>query len=464
MELDNTKKLYVALLDDILDIFMDQFMENNKKTKSGIEIVISKGISYKVELLKKLLIDVKSRLNEEILKNMKGFFLSAKNIDKGKLDFISKKDELSLMAYFYCLIDTFNYLVRKKKQALFQLNEVKYKNFHLLVEKKGLEKKLKGTLNQFYEEIEETEREDKDKDKNLDITITILEDAKKRNFENIINIDDKDDKDDKELELNLKGKNVIQNRLRKEIDSKKDEDKDKNINYFNINDNNNISDGETTENTIENDNVLEALNSMEIDPKLKVIFSLIMDKNKKLENEFKKLENELKKVNDKINQEEKNRKNENLELQNYCRKLEDNLDELWNYFNLISNGRDITKSIVFFLYDYLGLKEENKNDKKLSEIIELLKNGKFDKNKITVDKDKLEKFLYLNLFLNKFYNKIVHRDAKVENNTTESGKIKIVGKYEFGEYFKNLALFLNKTIKEKGIQKIIYKKIENYEK
>ena len=133
MELDNTKKLYVALLDDILDIFMDQFMENNKKTKSGIEIVISKGISYKVELLKKLLIDVKSRLNEEILKNMKGFFLSAKNIDKGKLDFISKKDELSLMAYFYCLIDTFNYLVRKKKQALFQLNEVKYKNFHLLV-------------------------------------------------------------------------------------------------------------------------------------------------------------------------------------------------------------------------------------------------------------------------------------------------------------------------------------------
>jgi hypothetical protein len=42
--------------------------------------------------------------------------------------------------------------------------------------------------------------------------------------------------------------------------------------------------------------------------------------------------------------------------------------------------------------------------------------------------------------------------------------LKIAGKYEFGEYFKNLALFINKTIKEKGIQKIIYKKIENYEK
>ena len=129
MELDNTKKLYVALLDDILDIFMDQFMENNKKTKSGIEIVISKGISYKVELLKKLLIDVKSRLNEEILKNMKGFFLSAKNIDKGKLDFISKKDELSLMAYFYCLIDTFNYLVRKKNKLYFSLMKLNTRIF-----------------------------------------------------------------------------------------------------------------------------------------------------------------------------------------------------------------------------------------------------------------------------------------------------------------------------------------------
>jgi len=136
------------------------------------------------------------------------------------------------------------------------------------------------------------------------------------------------------------------------------------------------------------------------------------------------------------------------------------IDELWNYFNLISNGRDITKSIVFYLYEHLGLSGEYKNHQKLSQIISELKNGKIINSEISVDK--LQKFLYLNYFMNKFYNKIVHREAK--DALTESGKIKILGKYEFSEYFQNLIFFLNKTIKDKGIQAIINKTIVDYQK
>ena len=92
----------------------------------------------------------------------------------------------------------------------------------------------------------------------------------------------------------------------------------------------------------------------------------------------------------------------------------------------------------------------------------MLNNQKNINKEIIVETDKLEKFLYLNYFLCKFYNKIVLRDAK--NPIAESGKIKILGKYEFSEYFQNLIIFLNKIIKNKGVQTIINQTIVDYKK
>ena len=101
-----------------------------------------------------------------------------------------------------------------------------------------------------------------------------------------------------------------------------------------------LSEGETTENTsIEKENLTSLHISIEMDPKL----NLLLSKIQKLEESNKKLEEGNKKS---------ERETESLKVKD----SEGDIDELWNYFNLISNGQDITKSIVFIymiISDYL---------------------------------------------------------------------------------------------------------------
>ena len=121
ISLDYVLKLYSAILDDIINIFAEQFMENI--SKSIFQDVIKKGIKFKINLLNALMKDVKIRLNTESLDHINSFFDSVLNANNGKYDDISRKDEISIIIYCYCLIDTFNYLVRKKSQELFKLKE-----------------------------------------------------------------------------------------------------------------------------------------------------------------------------------------------------------------------------------------------------------------------------------------------------------------------------------------------------
>ena len=46
--------------------------------------------------------------------------------------------------------------------------------------------------------------------------------------------------------------------------------------------------------------------------------------------------------------------------------------------------------------------------------------------------------------------------------TSENNSIKFISKYDFSTYFDNLILFTKKTMKDKGIQHIIKKTIEDY--
>ena len=310
------------------------------------------------------------------------------------------------------------------------------------IKDRGLEKNFETIIINFSREIKEMQ------DKDIDISITILKAAKKRNFKNYII-----DYEQSQIKSNIKENET--NNLKDEIKNEKANKSNNDNANANVKAGDDLSEGETTETTItENENLTNLLNSLEIDPKLNLLLSKILEKNSKLEERNVKLEE----INLKFDQEIRDLKNKDSELEKKCEDLKMDIDELWNYFNLISNGKDITKSIVFYLYEHLGLAGEYKNNKKLSQIIGELKNGKNISDEISVDK--LEKFLYLNYFMNKFYNKIVHREAKT--SLTESANIKILGKYEFGEYFQNLIFFLNKTIKDKGIQTIINQTIVEY--
>ena len=431
--LDYALRLYNAMLNDMINIFADQFMEN--VSKATFENVIGWGVELKLELLKALMKDVEVRLNQECLENINSFFNSVTNANLQKYDDISNKDDVSIIIYCYCLIDTFNYLVRKKSQKLFQLNEEKYKHLEKFIKDRGLEKNVKVILTDFSKEIKEKQ------DKNIDISISIIKAAKETNFKNYL-----------ELTQNKIKCNIID-----EINNEKE--KKTNKDNTNVKTSDDLSEGETTENTIaENENLTNLLNSIEIDPKLNLLLTKILESNKKLEDSNKKLEENNKEFEKEI----KHLKDKDSELENKYEILKEDMNELWNYFNLICNGRDITKSIVFYLYDHLGLSGEYNNQNKLSQIIDLLNDRKNENNKMTIECDKLKKFLHLNYFLSKFYNKIVHRDVK--DAITESSNIKILGKYQFKEYFQNLKLFLSKTIKDKGIQAIINQTISDYKK
>ena len=86
-----------------------------------------------------------------------------------------------------------------------------------------------------------------------------------------------------------------------------------------------------------------------------------------------------------------------------------------------------------------------KKDLKLSRIIIEIQSGKITKKKINIDQDILQKFLYLDYFFNKFFNKIVHRDGNAEvNDSFENNSIKFISKQDFSTYFDNLILFTKK--------------------
>ena len=151
------------------------------------------------------------------------------------------------------------------------------------------------------------------------------------------------------------------------------------------------------------------------------------------------------------------------DLENQCKELMDNQIVFWGYLNLITNGRDIEKSIVHYLYIYLKFKpkEEEPNYLHLSKIIEALNKDNYDKDKITIEKDKLVKFLYLDFFLSRLFNKIVHRGIKF-NSKEANNKLKLIPKYTFKEKFDNLIFFINRTIKENEIQEAIKQTINDY--
>ena len=176
------------------------------------------------------------------------------------------------------------------------------------------------------------------------------------------------------------------------------------------------------------------------------------DKISVLEKENKNQEIMIKSLNDKV-----------YNLEEECQELSDNQIVFWGYLNLLSNGRDLSKSIVYYLYKFLNFanKEEDKNYKQLSRILKALNNENYDKEKINIDKDKLIKFLHLDFFLSRLFNNILHREIKFKSNEANK-KLKLIPGYTFDDKFNNLILFINSTIKDPQIQEAIKQNIEDY--
>ena len=201
-----------------------------------------------------------------------------------------------------------------------------------------------------------------------------------------------------------------------------------------------------------------------ISDNIKDAFNLLLDFQTKQEEKNKQLEDTIKSM--KIEKIEQDKKIENLEIQNNI--LMDNQKKMWNYLNLLANGRDMIKSIIFYLYEYFGLNRqgvEKETFVQLTEIYAKLKANEFDSKLNNFNKETLLHFLELLLFNKNFLNKVLHRQfaiVDIKNEKNDESNLKLRAEYSFNSFFENLEFFVENTIKENDIQKLIDQAYKEY--
>ena len=197
-----------------------------------------------------------------------------------------------------------------------------------------------------------------------------------------------------------------------------------------------------------------------ISDNIKDAFNLLidlLDLQTKQEEKIKQLEDTIKSM--KIEKIEQDKKIENLM---------DNQKKMWNYLNLLANGRDMKKSIIFYLYEYFGLnRKEVEKDTfvQLTEICAKLKTNEFDSKLNNINKETLLHFLELLLFNKNFLNKVLHRQfaiVDIKNEKNDESDLGLRAEYSFNSFFENLVFFTEKTIKENDIQKLIDQAYKEY--
>ena len=462
------------------------------------------NINLRAELFEELCEYYKTIISPKYLELFKLSIKSFKSlINELKFDEISDRNAISLIVYFYCLIAYFKYALTKNVKPIKNLQKGIFKHIIGVIKRDPLleEEAIIGVINDFLNEKWKIKKKSMNKiiysilcsAKNKDFKPNYDQYMEKKNDKNQIKnlINDNNDneiksnkieaKNNKKMEDSAASKETLNNRNKEKEESKinsglnieKLEDKnkpetiesiEKNItnkqsvkNIENRDNNINMS-SISTENDIKietNDDeiVLNLITSTQADPKLKQVLMMLYNQYKNVKNkrneQGKKIENLELEVN--------NLKDENKEIIN-------NHIALWNSFQFISNDRDIWKSIVFYFYQYLGLKDNGSNTyTKLSSILKALKDKELKEKTIiiNVDVNKLSQFFYLEFFLNKLLNKILYRNIKY-SSPESNRKAKLIPTYSFEKAFKNLKLFINSTIKDNEIQVLIKDTIDDY--
>ena len=462
------------------------------------------NINLRAELFEELCEYYKTIISPKYLELFKLSIKSFKSlINELKFDEISDRNAISLIVYFYCLIAYFKYALTKNVKPIKNLQKGIFKHIIGVIKRDPLldEEAIIGVINDFLNEKWKIKKKSMNKiiysilcsAKNKDFKPNYDQYMEKKNDKNQIKnlINDNNDneiksnkieaKNNKKMEDLAASKGTLNNRNKEKEESKinsglnieklEDKNKPETIEYIEKNitnkesvknienrDNNINMCSISTENDIKietNDDeiVLNLITSTQADPKLKQVLMMLYNLYKNVKNK----RNEQGKKIEKLELEVNNLKDENKEIIN-------NHIALWNSFQFISNGRDIWKSIVFYFYQYLGLKNNGSNTyTKLSSILKALKDKELKEKTIinNVDVNKLSHFFYLEFFLNKLLNKIVHRNIKY-SSPESNRKAKLIPTYSFEEAFKNIKLFINSTIKDNEIQVLIKDTIDDY--
>ena len=315
---------------------------------------------------------------------------------------------------------------------------------------------------------------------------------KEESSNNIINIEKEISKNNITNATKEKNKEIIE----KETDNSSD-DKNKSINQNTISNNNsinneneiincnndsdknkNLSNDIATENKLdapsldlaiksEKNNLIDLCkNIASQNPEINQLINILSSK-------FTSLENKITQNNEEISA----LKTKNETLSERVQKLEVNQLMLYHQISLYQNSRDMYKSISYYFYDFLNLKQvQTTNFGKTKAIIQYLENTDKEKEKeminngsISIDenmKKKITNYFRFHYFVNLTTNKIIHRNftesqKQILEEQKDNDLLPLLPNFDFEQCFNSLEYFIDNNAKNEQIKKAMKYVYEN---
>ena len=192
-----------------------------------------------------------------------------------------------------------------------------------------------------------------------------------------------------------------------------------------------------------------------------------------LSSKFTSLENKITQNNEEISA----LKTKNETLSERVQKLEVNQLMLYHQISLYQNSRDMYKSISYYFYDFLNLKQvQTNNFGKTKAIIQYLENTDKEKEKeminngsISIDenmKKKITNYFRFHYFVNLTTNKIIHRNftesqKQILEEQKDNDLLPLLPNFDFEQCFNSLEYFIDNNAKNEQIKKAMKYVYEN---
>jgi len=411
--------------------------------------------------------------NSELFEFIKLFLYSAIRLNQQKYEFdeISKKNKHSLIIYSYCCLECLSYLIQKSNELnplRKSFDDTNYGNLHDYLESNSMANGIKYIFNSFQTQFFQNNKEkSRTKDARDTLYFKFLKSVNETNFkEKYESYVIKAKADKKKKRDKKKEKNQYKNSI--SLDEK--------TNTESLNPTSIIQeDDDVKENQI-NDSLKKGDEKQQ---DLSPVATILIEAKPQISNEAIESINISKKDFEDLVQQIKKISKKNIDLEEKYSKLSKEIDaikknnkilmnnqrKLWNYIDLLSNGRDMIKSIIFHLYQYFGLKGKEKPFHQLCEILQSLQSDELNEKLKNINNEKFNQFLLLSFFLKNFLNKFLHREFKLENisiDEDDKSVLKIIPDQTFDSFFTSLETFVEEAKINNQIQELISQTIEDY--
>lgn len=394
--------------------------------------------------------------NSELFEFIKLFLYSAIRLNQQKYEFdeISKKNKHSLIIYSYCCLECLSYLIQKSNELnplRKSFDDTNYGNLHDYLESNSMANGIKYIFNSFQTQFFQNNKEkSRTKDARDTLYFKFLKSVNETNFkEKYESYVIKAKADKKKKRDKKKEKNQYKNSI--SLDEK--------TNTESLNPTSIIQeDDDVKENQI-NDSLKKGDEKQQ---DLSPVATILIEAKPQISNEAIESINISKKDFEDLVQQIKKISKKNIDLEEKYSKLSKEIDaikknnkilmnnqrKLWNYIDLLSNGRDMIKSIIFHLYQYFGLKGKEKPFHQLCEILQSLQSDELNEKLKNINNEKFNQFLLLSFFLKNFLNKFLHREFKLENisiDEDDKSVLKIIPDQTFDSFFTSLETFVEEA-------------------